>query len=195
MRTIEAQAAPNSPHQDTLTLAFHMRQKSRLRARLDSGVEVAIQLPRGHVLRGGDRLLAGDGGVVLVAAKPETVSTVRSDDSQRLARAAYHLGNRHVPVQVGAGWLRYLHDHVLDDMLRALGLRVEPEQAPFEPEAGAYAHAHAHTHAGEHGPLEADTRHRHGHSSAHDPNAPHAEEHQSSHAHAHGHSHAGHPDG
>jgi urease accessory protein len=104
------------------------------------------------VLRGGDRLLADDGRVIEVHAAPETVSTVRTDDRLMLERACYHLGNRHVPLEIGPGWLRYQHDHVLDDMLAGFGLAVVVEHAPFEPEGGAYvsasnAHAsHAHSH-------------------------------------------------
>ncbi|HEY9199191.1 MAG TPA: urease accessory protein UreE [Gammaproteobacteria bacterium] len=127
-----------------LTLPFGDRQRSRLRTRLDSGEEVGLMLPRGRVLRGGDCLRANDGRIVEVRAAPETVSTARSDDAQLLARAAYHLGNRHMPLQVGAGWLRYRHDHVLDDMVRGLGLDVTQEQAPFEPESGAYHGGHHH---------------------------------------------------
>ena len=107
-------------------------------------------LERGHLLRGGELLCDTDGGhVVRVLAAPEAVSTVRCDDPHLLARAAYHLGNRHVPLQIEPGLLRYQHDHVLDDMLRGLGLNVDTEQAPFEPEAGAYQsapHSHAHGH-------------------------------------------------
>ena len=134
------------PAQATLTLPFEQRQKSRLRTRLDNGEEVGLFLPRGTVLRHGDRLRAADGRVVEVRAAPETVSTARTDDPLRLARAAYHLGNRHVALQLGPGWLRYLHDHVLDGMVRELGLEVIYEQAPFEPEAGAYGGGHHHGH-------------------------------------------------
>ena len=130
------------PAQATLTLPFEQRQKSRLRTRLDNGEEVGLFLPRGTVLRHGDRLRAANGRVVEVRAAPETVSTARTDDPLRLARAAYHLGNRHVALQLGPGWLRYLHDHVLDGMVRELGLDVVCEQAPFEPEAGAYGGGH-----------------------------------------------------
>ena len=112
----------DSPTQATLTLPFEQRQKSRLRTRMDSGEEVGLFLPRGTVLRHGDRLRAADGRVVEVRAAPETVSTGRTDDPLRLARAAYHLGNRHVALQLGPGWLRYLHDHVLDGMVQELGL-------------------------------------------------------------------------
>jgi urease accessory protein len=128
--------------QERLVLPFEQRQKSRLRTRLESGVEVGLFLDRGIVLRGGDLLLADGGTVIEVVAAAERVSTVMSTQPLQLARAGYHLGNRHVPVQIGSGWLRYRHDHVLDDMVRGLGLSVTVEQAPFEPEAGAYSHSH-----------------------------------------------------
>ncbi len=132
--------------QTTLTLPFEQRQKSRLRIRLDNGQDAGLFLPRGTVLRHGDRLRATSGLVVEVRAAPEAVSTARADDALLLARAAYHLGNRHVALQLGPGWLRYPHDHVLDNMARELGLTVNREQAPFEPEAGAYGGGH-HRHA------------------------------------------------
>lgn len=130
------------PVQATLTLPFDQRQKSRLRTRLDSGEDVGLFLPRGTVLRHGDRLRTTTGLVVEVRAAPETVSIARTDDALLLARAAYHLGNRHVALQIGPGWLRYLHDRVLDGMVRELGLTVAGEQVPFEPEAGAYGGDH-----------------------------------------------------
>ena len=132
--------------QATLTLPFELRQKSRLRARLDNGEEVGLFLPRGAVLRHGDLLRADTGLVVRVEAAIEEVSRATTHDPLLLARAAYHLGNRHVPLQIGAGWVRFQRDHVLDGMLRDLGLRVMEERAPFEPEAGAYSHRHAHEH-------------------------------------------------
>lgn len=102
-------------------------------------------LPRGTVLRGGNLLCAENGLVVSVKAADEPVSTVSSTDPQLLSRAAYHLGNRHVAVEVGATWVRYLQDHVLDDMVESLGLKVLHEMQPFEPEAGAY-HGGGHNH-------------------------------------------------
>ena len=89
---------------------------------------------------------------VLVRAADETLSIVRSDDPLLLARACYHLGNRHVPLQIGNGLVRYPHDHVLDDMLIGLGLQPSFTQAPFEPEPGAYGgsvQSHGHVHAGQ----------------------------------------------
>jgi len=124
-----------------LVLPFDVRSRSRFRAHLETRETVGVQLPRGEILRGGDQLLAPDGRVIDIAAADEQVSTVRGDDRAQLMRAAYHLGNRHVPLQIGVDWVRYGHDHVLDDMVRGLGLRVCVDYAPFEPEAGAY-HAH-----------------------------------------------------
>lgn len=138
------------PAQTTLTLPFDLRQKSRLRTWLDNGASAGLFLPRGTVLRHGDRLRASNGLIVEVRAATETVSTARTDDALLLARAAYHLGNRHVALQMDTDRLRYLHDHVLDDMVRDLGLEVICEQAPFEPETGAYggrsSHSHHHPH-------------------------------------------------
>ena len=132
------------PADAKLVLPFQLRNKSRLRTALDTGEEVGLILERGSVLRDGDLLLADDGRVVAVVAEPETVSTVRADDPLALCRASYHLGNRHVALQIGAGWVRYQHDHVLDEMVRGLGLSVIVEEAPFEPEAGAYGgHSHS----------------------------------------------------
>ena len=125
----------------TLTLPFEQRQRTRLRLRLDDGREAALLLPRGTVLRNGDHLRCESGETLTVKAAAEHVSTAFCDDSLQLARAAYHLGNRHVAIQIGDGWLRYLHDHVLDHMLIEMGLQVRQETAPFEPEAGAY-HSH-----------------------------------------------------
>lgn len=141
----EASAAP-AAGLDRLVLPFEHRQKARQRARLESGREIGIALPRGTVLRGGDRLCTGSGEAVVVVAAPEPVSTVYCDVPRQLARVAYHLGNRHVALEVGDGWVRYGHDHVLDDMVRHLGAEPVQDTQPFEPEAGAYAGAHRHEH-------------------------------------------------
>ena len=130
--------------QASLSLPFELRQKSRLKAKLDSGEEVGIMLPRGRVLRGGDCLKAENGLVIELKAASETVSTATATDQITLQRACYHLGNRHVPLQITDIWIRYLKDHVLDDMVASLGLTITHEEAPFEPEAGAYHHHHSH---------------------------------------------------
>mgnify|MGYP003136458024 CR=1 FL=1 len=162
-----------------LTLPFEMRQKSRFRAVLDDGTEVGLFLNRGQVMRSGDYLRAEDGQIFRVEAADETVSTVRHEDMFEIARCAYHLGNRHVALQVGRGWLRYLHDHVLDEMVIGLGVEVVIEAAPFEPEGGAYGgHSHSHDHVHE------DVHQGRAHS--------HSESHSHSHTHSNGHSNANH---
>jgi urease accessory protein len=118
-----------------VSLAFEYRQRSRQRARLDSGEEIGMVMPRGEVLRGGDRLLASDGRVFEVVSAPERLLHI---EAPSLARIAWHLGNRHVPVQVGDEFLRIAEDRVLDAMLRGLGASVTHVEAPFEPEGGAY---------------------------------------------------------
>jgi urease accessory protein len=130
-----------------LTLAFEERRKSRLRARLEDGREVAVLLPRGTSLRDGDFLRDEHADItVQVTAAVEVLSVACTADHHTLARAAYHLGNRHVPVQLGDGWVAYPHDHVLDELVLALGLRVSCESRPFEPEAGGYGHSDNHHH-------------------------------------------------
>jgi urease accessory protein len=131
--------------QATLSLPFELRQKSRLKANLDSGEEVGLMLPRGHVLRGGDCLKAENGLIIQLQAAKESVTTATTSDPLTMQRACYYLGNRHVPLQIGDGWIRYLKDHVLDDMVVSLGLAINHEQAPFEPEVGAYHHSHRHS--------------------------------------------------
>jgi urease accessory protein len=139
-----------------LTLGFEERRRSRMRIRIDDGREAALILPRGTILRDGDLLRDPEQDqVVVVRAADQTLSLVHATGAVALARAAYHLGNRHVPVQVGAGWLAYEHDHVLDDMVEELGLAVETRVAPFEPEGGGYRHGesneeHRHEHRHEH---------------------------------------------
>lgn len=131
-----------------LELNFDARTKSRLRTQLVGGEEVGMFLPRGTILRGGDRLQAQDGRVVEVVSASEDLLEARCADAFALARVAYHLGNRHVAVQVGEGWLRIQTDHVLKTMLTGLGAEVHALSAPFEPEAGAYAHGHHHAERG-----------------------------------------------
>ena len=140
--TARLEAGSRPQVKDQLRLPFESRQKSRLRTRLVSGEEVALVLPRGGVLRGGDLLAASDGRVIEVLAAAERLLHVECAAPTDLARAAYHLGNRHVPVQVGAGFLRLAADHVLGDMLKRMGAQVSEVEAPFEPEAGAYHHEH-----------------------------------------------------
>ena len=129
---------------DRLVLPFEERCKSRLRTQLESGEEVGLFLEPGTVLRGGDKLQGSDGRVIEVVAAPERLMEVWSASLLNLARIAYHLGNRHMAVQMGEGWLRFPADHVLRDMVIGLGTDVAEVTAPFEPESGAYSHRHPH---------------------------------------------------
>jgi urease accessory protein len=150
MLVVQTRLAAPAPHDAELVLPFELRQKSRLRATVTDGEEIGFFLERGTVLRDGDCLRADDGRVVRIAAAAEDLLEVRCADADGLARAAYHLGNRHTPVQVGPGWLRIASDDVLANMLRGLGATVSNVRAPFEPEAGAYATGHAHSDEAKH---------------------------------------------
>ncbi len=129
----------------TCTLALEQRVKGRLRVQLDDGRDAGIFLDRGQVIRGGDLLATGDGVVVEIIAADELLSEVCVDDPTLMARLCYHLGNRHVSLDISPGRIRYAHDHVLDDMVRGLGADPVTVTAPFEPESGAY-HEHSHDH-------------------------------------------------
>jgi urease accessory protein len=131
---------------DYIELPFDLRQKSRLRVTTQSGIDAALFLDRGIILRGGD-LLKSDGGLVIqIIAAQEPVYDVVAPTPKALMCAAYHLGNRHVPLQVGDHWLRLEQDYVLKEMLLGLGMSVTEKLAPFEPEAGAYGGGHRHGH-------------------------------------------------
>jgi urease accessory protein len=140
----------------TVELDWDVRQKSRFEALDSAGTQLGIFLPRGTVVRGGDVLVAQDGSLIKVLAAPQTVLKVTCcathGNAFDLMRAAYHLGNRHVPIELKPDLLKIEPDHVLADMLRAMHLTVMEVNEPFEPESGAYAqggHAHgSHAHDG-----------------------------------------------
>jgi urease accessory protein len=151
MLTLIARCEPVDRPYGELLLPFDLRIRSRLRTRLASGEEAVLRTERGAVLRDGECLKSEDGRVVRVSAAPEKVMHVTCTDRLELTRAAYHLGNRHVPVQIGDGFLRIAADHVLCDMLLGLGAKVQELEAPFEPESGAYGGGHQHYEDGGHG--------------------------------------------
>ncbi len=187
-------AAPLARRAPALVLPFDARSKSRLRATLETGEDIALFLPRGTVLRGGDVLVADDGGLIRVDAAPETVLLVTAATALALTRAAYHLGNRHTPVEVGDGYLKLEYDPVLRDMLLRLDVDVAEALMPFEPEAGAYGGGHKHGHDAtfaEDLALAQQVFHEHhGHPHDHD----HGHGHGHSHSHAHDHAHVHGPD-
>ncbi|MBE0623219.1 MAG: urease accessory protein UreE [Burkholderiales bacterium] len=151
MLTLIQRCEPVAEPYGELVLPFDLRIRSRLRTRLTSGEEAVLKTERGLVLRGGECLAAEDGRVVRVAAAAEKVMHIACADRLELTRAAYHLGNRHVPVEIGEGYLRILADHVLGDMLAGLGANVAEIEAPFEPESGAYGGGHGHHDESGHG--------------------------------------------
>ncbi len=133
----------------TLTLPWSKRTKSRQRVLLDTGEEAGLFLERGAILRDGDIISNADEFTVLIQAARETLSLVYCKDSLQLSRLCYHLGNRHVDLQISSDHLCYPHDHVLDEMIMGLGFSPVKLEAPFEPETGAYGdggHKHSHHH-------------------------------------------------
>ena len=169
----------------TVELDWDVRQKSRFDATDSAGRQLGVFLPRGTLVRGGDVLLAEDGSLVRVIAAAQAVLRITAcaehGSAFDLTRAAYHLGNRHVPIELQSDHLKIEPDHVLADMLRAMHLTVSEETAPFEPEGGAYASAgHGHEHSAPKPkpiniPIKAAAPHVHGPDCKHD--------------HGHGHNH------
>lgn len=142
------------PPTDSVALVYDERKRSRLKVTLGSGREAGIFLERGDHLHGGDRLLAEDGTTIVeILAAPEKLIEATADTSLLFARAAYHLGNRHVPVQIvpsaNGGVLRFQTDHVLAEMVKGLGCAVAEVEAPFQPESGAYGVHGGHHHHGD----------------------------------------------
>jgi urease accessory protein len=125
-------------------LTFEARCKSRLLLRLDNGEQAALIVERGRLLRDGEHVRIEDGREVEIVAAEESLVEAISNDPLVIAKAAYHLGNRHVAVQLMPDRLRFLADHVLSEMVTGMGLEVHALVAPFEPEGGAYGHQHAH---------------------------------------------------
>jgi len=160
----------------TVELDWDVRQKSRFDATDSTGRQLGIFLPRGTVARGGDVLVAHDGSLIKVWAAPQTVLKITHCTDHGtpfdLIRAAYHLGNRHVPIELKPDHLKIEPDHVLADMLRAMHLIVTEVTEPFEPENGAYAtggHFGGHHHGHEH---DHDHSHDHVHTPPAGPEAP-----------------------
>lgn len=171
----------------TLELDWDTRQKSRFDATDSLGRTLGVFLPRGSVVRGGDVLLAEDGSMVRVIAAPQTVLRITHCSAHGtpfdLLRAAYHLGNRHVPIELKPDHLKIEPDHVLADLLRAMHLIVNQVDEAFEPESGAYSaggHAHEHPPAASTPPAPTPAPHVHG------PNCNHGHDHHNHHDHAEG---------
>jgi urease accessory protein len=168
-------AKPLLKRAHTVQLDWDVRQKSRFETTDSSGRSVGVFLPRGTAIRGGDVLVGEDGSLLHIVAAPQAVLRITFDAHHGapfdLTRAAYHLGNRHVPIELQADHLKIEPDHVLADMLRAMHLQVAEVNESFEPENGAY---------GDHG------GHHHGHGQDHEHSQAHDHEHSHTHDHVHG---------
>jgi urease accessory protein len=164
----------------SVSLDWDVRQKSRFQVEDSSGRVLSVFLQRGHVVRGGDVLVADDGSLVRIEAAPQALLRITTCPQHGtpfdLVRAAYHLGNRHVPIELKPDHLQIEPDAVLADMLRSMHLIVNKVDAAFEPEGGAYG-AH---HGG------SGHSHDDGHDHAHAPESQHAHEHGHEHTHVHG---------
>ncbi|MCC9620887.1 urease accessory protein UreE [Thalassospira sp. MA62] len=177
---ISVDRADTSEVRGTVTLAFADRHRRRIRLLDDAGEAFLLDLPHAVRLADGDRLRLSDGGVIVVRAADEPVLTITAAGPIATAKLAWHIGNRHTPLQVlSDGRLRIIDDHVMRDMVTGLGGAVDAEIAPFDPLNGAYhglGGAHGHSHGHDH--FDHDD---HGHAQEH--------EHDHEHSHAAGHSH------
>jgi urease accessory protein len=131
---------------DRVLIDFDRRHRRRILLVTEAGAEVLLDLPQAARLRHGDGLALDDGGVIRVCAKPEPLLEIHAHDEGELVRIAWHLGNRHLPVQLLGDRIRIRADHVIEEMVEGLGGHVDAIEAPFDPEAGAYAGVHHHHH-------------------------------------------------
>jgi urease accessory protein len=144
---------------DSIILDAHERHRRRVMLRAERGTKFLLDLPKATALHDGDGLVLDDGAMVRIVGRPEPLVEVSAADPHALARLAWHIGNRHIEVEIAGAKLRIRRDHVIEDMLRGLGATLSPIEAAFHPEHGAYEHHSAHDH--EHG-------HDHGHAHQHD---------------------------
>ena len=135
---------------DQVLLDAHERQRRRVVLTGERGTTFLLDLPQVIALRDGDGLVLDDGGIVRVIGRPEALVEIAAADSHVLARLAWHIGNRHIEMQIVGDRLRIRRDHVIEDMLRGLGARLTAVDAAFDPEQGAYAQTHGHGHAHAH---------------------------------------------
>jgi urease accessory protein len=142
-REVKAAGAWNTADAvDCVALDAQDRHRRRIVLTGERGTTFMLDLPRATALRDGDGLLLDDGAIVRVAGNPELLVEIAAADPHALARLAWHIGNRHIDVQIVGDRLRIRRDHVIEDMLRGLGALLVPVEAPFDPEPGAYDHPH-----------------------------------------------------
>ena len=165
---------------DTVVLDFEERHRRRVAMKGVKGTEFLLDLPEAIMLRSGDALVLDDGRLVEVVAAPEPLAEVRIGEPKDLARLAWHLGNRHLPIQLLANRIRIRRDPVIEDMARGLGAKIAYIEGPFDPEGGAYASA-----------IEEEPEHVHGPGCGHDHHGHDHAEHEHT-KHEHGHEHHAH---
>jgi urease accessory protein len=179
IRAVRVAEAGSGKPADTAVLDHDARHRRRVAMKGEEGLEFLLDLPEARALRDGDLLQLEDGRLVEVKAAFEPLTRILGKSPEHLVRLAWHLGNRHLPAQLGADFIFIRRDHVIEDMLRGLGATVLHVRAPFEPEGGAYAHGghehghhdHAHDHGHDHhghGHDHDHDHHGHGHSHSHD---------------------------
>ncbi len=139
----------NASAVDSITLDADERHRRRVVLTGERGTKFLLDLPQATALRDGDGLVLDDGAIVRIVGRPEALIEIEAVDAHELARVAWHIGNRHIDLQIVGERLRIRRDHVIEDMLRGLGARLTPVEAPFDPEHGAYDH-HGHEHGGHH---------------------------------------------
>ncbi len=182
---------------DTVVLDFDDRHRRRIAMTGVKGTEFLLDLEEAVALRSGDGLLLDDGGIIEVIGAPEPLAEIKPMDANHAMKIAWHLGNRHLPVQFTTTKIRIRRDHVIEEMLKGLGARVMWIEAPFDPEGGAYAQApHSHDHGHDHDRKHAGREHDHGHAGhahAHDEpghvHGPDCGHDHHDHGHSKGHSH------
>jgi urease accessory protein len=152
---------------DHVLLDAHDRHRRRVVLTGERGTTFLLDLPQATALRDGDGLVLDDGGIVRIVGRPEPLIEIAAADGHQLARLAWHIGNRHIDVQIIGDRLRIRRDHVIEDMLRGLGAQIASVEAPFDPEPGAYGQ-HAHGYVRDHHHEQPHDHHRHGHAHEHD---------------------------
>ena len=160
---VAPQGAPPAAIAGTVSLDFDDRHRRRMLLQTDDGEELLLDLAETVALADDDVLVTEDGRRVRVVAKPEALMAVSASDPARLARLAWHVGNRHLPTEIAGTTLYLRHDHVIAAMLGQLGATVRFVERPFNPEGGAYGHGRTHGHDHTH-----DDRHGHDHGHSHD---------------------------
>ncbi len=169
---ILAQGAGANACADTVLLDSTERHRRRATMTCVRGLEFLLDLPEAIMLRSGDAIMLDDGRLVEVLGRPEPLAEIRVRDPRELANVAWHLGNRHLPVQIFETKIRIRRDHVIEEMVRGLGAKIALIEAAFDPEGGAYAvapaHAHDHGHDHDHSTCGHDHSHdHHGHDHKH----------------------------